>query len=148
MSIEVAIKIDYPANFLFIVANSSLVKNRLQAAKKKWGKSHHVNQKELDTQLSLIEHFEKVAATDMYRGHIKWVELYDDHWNSTKFAFITLLKSGDAYISNHEKKKIFNSTDLLLSKWSEGEIEGMTHGGEQFTTKDGELVLKYQTWLS
>jgi hypothetical protein len=145
---EFCIKITEPDQGLFIVADSKCISQKIQAREKKFGKRVHVNRKELETQIALIEHFEKVHAQSVYRNHINRVELFNDHWNSTWYAFLELLEENEAYILGKDNEEVFSMDKIVKSSWRESSIEGMTYGGVLIKNVEGMVLIKTQTWLS
>jgi hypothetical protein len=115
---------------------------------KKIGKRVHVNRKELKTQIALIEHFEKVHAQSVCREHINRVELFNDHWSSTWYAFLELLEENEAYILDKDNEEVFSMDKIVKSTWREGSAEGMTYGGVLIESVEGMVLIKTQTWLS
>jgi len=67
------------------------------------------------------------------------------------FQFLTIsgtLPKGIAVISDLEGNRTFGINDLIETDWESGDIPGMQNGGENFTTRQGELILMYETWMS
>jgi hypothetical protein len=145
---EFCIKITEPDQGLFIVADSKCIRQKIQARGKKIGKRVHVNIKEIKTQIALIEHFEKVHAQSVYREHINRVELFNDHWSSTWYAFLELLEENEAYILDKDNEEVFSMDKIVKSTWREGIVEGMTYGGVLIESVEGMVLIKTQTWLS
>lgn len=145
---EFCIKINEPDQGLFIVADSKRIRQKIQSKKKKFGKRVHVNRKELETQLAPIEQFEKVYTQSLYRGCVNRVELLNDSWNLTWYAFLELLEENETYILDKENEEVFSMDIIVRSTWREGSIEGMTYGGVLIESTEGIVLIKTQTWLS
>ena len=97
----------------------------------------HPNKAELEAQRALIRHAISIPLNR---------KLHDDLWNTTSEVAARLFEAGTGTLLTPDVEYRFD--EINRTCWEAGGDPFMRRGGYVYSTRDGQEILRRQTWLS